>query len=59
MPIEEFPQTLPNLTAATSNLFDLIQSRSIALYSDAALRLAGASRADHRRSYREAGGSTS
>ena len=40
MPIEEYPQTVPNLTAATSNLFDLIQSRSIALYSDAALRLA-------------------
>ena len=28
MPIEEYPQTVPNLTAATSNLFDLIQSRS-------------------------------
>ena len=39
MPIEEYPQTVPNLTAATSNLFDLIQSRSIALYSDAAMRL--------------------
>ena len=40
MPIEEYPQSVPNLTAATSNLFDLIQSRSIALYSDAAMRLA-------------------
>jgi hypothetical protein len=40
VPIEEYPQTVPNLTAATSNLFDLIQSRSIALYSDAAMRLA-------------------
>ena len=40
MPIEEYPQTVPNLTAATSNLFDLIQNRSIALYSDAAMRLA-------------------
>ena len=40
VPIEEYPQTIPNLTAATSNLFDLIQSRSIALYSDAAMRLA-------------------
>ena len=39
MPIEEYPQTVPNLTAATSNLFDLIQSRSIALYSEAAMRL--------------------
>ena len=25
LPIEEYPQTLPNLTAATSNLFDLIR----------------------------------
>ena len=32
MPIEEYPQTVSNLTAATSKLFDLIQSRSIALY---------------------------
>src|SRR4029453_14061969 len=31
MPIEEYPQTDPNLTAATSNLFDLIQSRSSTL----------------------------
>jgi hypothetical protein len=38
--VEEFPQTVPNLTAATSNLFDLIQSRSIALYPDAGMRLA-------------------
>ena len=40
MPIEEYPQTVSNLTAATSNLFDLIQNRSIALYPDAAMRLA-------------------
>src|SRR5262249_33674515 len=38
--IEEFPQTVPNLTAATQNLYDLIQSRSIALYPDAPMRLA-------------------
>ena len=38
--IEEYPQTVPNLTAATSNLFDLIQSRSIVLYPDAGMRLA-------------------
>jgi phage terminase large subunit-like protein len=38
--IEEFPQTVPNLTAATQNLYDLIQSRSIMLYPDAAMRLA-------------------
>jgi phage terminase large subunit-like protein len=40
VPIEEFPQTIPNLTAATSNLFDLIQARSLVLYRDAAMRLA-------------------
>jgi phage terminase large subunit-like protein len=44
VPIESFPQTVPNLTAATSNLFDLIQSRQIALYPNEAMRLA-ASRA--------------
>ena len=57
VPIEEYPQTVPNLTAATSNLFDLIQSRGIALYSDAAMRLA-VSRAIIVESS-EAGGSTS
>jgi phage terminase large subunit-like protein len=38
--IEEFAQTIPNLTAATSNLFDLIQGRALVLYPDAAMRLA-------------------
>ena len=38
--IEDFPQTVPNLTAATQNLFDLIQSRGVVLYPDAAMRLA-------------------
>ena len=38
--IEEYPQTVPNLTAATSNLFDLIQARQLMLYPDAAMRLA-------------------
>jgi phage terminase large subunit-like protein len=44
VPVEEFAQTVPNLTVATSNLFDLIQARSLALYPDADMRLA-ASRA--------------
>jgi phage terminase large subunit-like protein len=44
VPIEEYPQRVPNLTAATQNLFDLIQSRSFVLYPDAPMRLA-ASRA--------------
>ena len=38
--MEEFPQSIPNLTAATSNLFDLIQAKQLALYPDAAMRLA-------------------
>jgi phage terminase large subunit-like protein len=38
--IEEFPQSLPNLTAATSNLFDLISERRLALYPAADIRLA-------------------
>ena len=40
LPLEEFPQTLSNLTAATSNLFDLIQARQLVLYPDAGMRLA-------------------
>ena len=40
LPIEEYPQTLPNLTAATSNLFDLITARQLVLYPDAGMRLA-------------------
>jgi phage terminase large subunit-like protein len=42
--VQEYPQTVANLTAATSNLFDLIQSRQLVLYPDPAMRLA-ASRA--------------
>jgi phage terminase large subunit-like protein len=38
--IEEYPQTVPNLTAATQNLFDLIQARTLVLYPDAQMRLA-------------------
>jgi phage terminase large subunit-like protein len=38
--IEDYPQTVPNLTAATSNLFDLIQARQLVLYPDPAMRLA-------------------
>jgi phage terminase large subunit-like protein len=40
LPVEEFPQSAPNLTAASQNLFDLIQSQAIVLYPDAAMRLA-------------------
>jgi phage terminase large subunit-like protein len=38
--IAEFPQTVSNLTAATTNLHDLIRERRLALYPDAAMRLA-------------------
>jgi phage terminase large subunit-like protein len=40
IPIEEFPQTNPNLTAASQNLFDLIESRALVLYPAADIRLA-------------------
>jgi phage terminase large subunit-like protein len=40
IPVEEFPQTIPNLTLATSNLFDLIQARQLVLYPDNPMRLA-------------------
>jgi phage terminase large subunit-like protein len=39
VPIEEFPQTVPNLTAASQNLFDLIESQALVLYPDPAMRL--------------------
>jgi hypothetical protein len=44
LPIREFPQTVPNLTEASQGLYELIESRSLVLYPDAAMRLA-ASRA--------------
>jgi phage terminase large subunit-like protein len=40
LPIEEFPQSAPNLTAASQNLYELIQSGGILAYPDAAMRLA-------------------
>jgi phage terminase large subunit-like protein len=40
VPIEEFPQSSPNLTAASQNLFDLIESRALVLCPDADMRLA-------------------
>jgi hypothetical protein len=40
LPLKEFPQTVPNLTAATQCLFDLIESQALVLYPDAAMRLA-------------------
>jgi phage terminase large subunit-like protein len=40
LPLEEFAQSSPNLTAASQCLFDLIQSQSIVLYPDQHMRLA-------------------
>ena len=40
VPIEEFPQSVPNLTAASQNLFELVQGRNLLLYPDKAMRLA-------------------
>jgi phage terminase large subunit-like protein len=39
-PMREFPQTVGNLTAMGSNLFELIKGRGLVAYADAGLRLA-------------------
>jgi hypothetical protein len=38
--IEEFPQSVPNLTEASQNLFELIKGRNLVVYPDDAMRLA-------------------
>jgi len=55
--VEEYAQTIPNLTAATSNLFDLISARQLVLYPDAAMRQAISLRSSSK--VRAVGGSTS
>jgi hypothetical protein len=40
VPMREFPQSVPNLTAAGSNLFELIKGRGIVFYPDDGIRLA-------------------
>lgn len=40
VPIVEFPQTQANLTAASQNLFELVQGRNLIVYPDAGLRRA-------------------
>lgn len=40
VPMVEFPQSMPNLTQASTNLFELIKGRGITLYPDADIRLA-------------------
>lgn len=38
--IEEFPQSVPNLTEASQNLFELIQGKNLVVYPDDGMRLA-------------------
>ena len=40
LPIEEFPQSSANLTAASQNLYDLIVGQNLTVYPDEAMRLA-------------------
>ncbi|MBE3602161.1 hypothetical protein IMX07_00820 [bacterium] len=40
LPMVEFAQSVPNLTEASSNLYELIKGRNLAVYADADLRLA-------------------
>jgi phage terminase large subunit-like protein len=40
LPMVEFPQSVPNLTSASSNLFELLKGRNLSLYPDDDLRLA-------------------
>jgi hypothetical protein len=40
VPVEEFPQSAPNLTAASQNLFELIMNQQLVAYPDEAMRLA-------------------
>ena len=42
LPLEEFPQTLGNLTEASQNLYELISSRSLIMYPDEGIRRAAA-----------------
>jgi phage terminase large subunit-like protein len=40
LPVEEFPQSSPSLTAASQNLFELINSQALVAYPDEQMRLA-------------------
>src|SRR5256885_3069613 len=40
IPMAEFPQSVPNLTGSSTNLYDLIKGRNLALYRDDGMRLA-------------------
>jgi hypothetical protein len=40
VPMREFPQSIPNITESSSNLYDLIKGRNLIVYEDPAMRLA-------------------
>ena len=40
LPMQEYPQTSPNLTAASQNLFELLKHQNIVLYADEEMRKA-------------------
>jgi len=40
VPMLEFPQSVPNLTEASTNLYELLKGRNLAVYADDDLRLA-------------------
>jgi phage terminase large subunit-like protein len=40
LPMVEFPQSVPNLTEASSNLYELLKGRNLAAYADDEIRLA-------------------
>ena len=40
LPIQEFPQSVPNLTMAAQGLYELIKGRNLIVYPDANMRLA-------------------
>jgi phage terminase large subunit-like protein len=39
LPMVEFPQSVPNLTEASSNLYELVKGRNLVAYPDAEIRL--------------------
>jgi Phage Terminase len=40
LPMTEYPQTVPNLTASSTNLYELLKGRNLILYPDDEMRLA-------------------
>ncbi len=40
LPMVEFPQSVPSLTEASTNLYEAIKDRNLAVYEDANIRLA-------------------